>query len=201
MGTTTTQTAAQTQTVKVVMDKTAFETSLASVNTSMTVLGNRAVFPSVYLDASSAFASMGSLFNMLNVLDGKVVTTRINVITQTSTQKLASGGIVNSDFQLVGEHGPEMVALPRGSRVSTNSSTNQMIMDSNAELHSLFAQASRNESSQSQGGQNGGTTVVIENITINNDKDGQKFFEQMDRWQGNKVQLANRGMVPTENNI
>jgi len=39
----------------------------------------------------------------------------------------SEGGRVNSDFQLVGEKGPEIVKMPRGSTVYSNSVTKQMI--------------------------------------------------------------------------
>jgi len=41
--------------------------------------------------------------------------------------KHAGGGIVNSNMQLVGEGGPELVSLPRGSRVHTNTQSKKMV--------------------------------------------------------------------------
>jgi cytochrome c biogenesis protein CcdA len=38
----------------------------------------------------------------------------------------AMGGIVNEDTTLVGEKGPELVSLPRGSRVHTNAQSKRM---------------------------------------------------------------------------
>ena len=38
----------------------------------------------------------------------------------------ASGGVVNSNMQLVGERGPELVSLPRGSRVHSNADSRRM---------------------------------------------------------------------------
>ena len=38
----------------------------------------------------------------------------------------AAGGVVNSDMQLVGERGPELVSLPRGSRVHSNADSRRM---------------------------------------------------------------------------
>ena len=38
----------------------------------------------------------------------------------------ASGGVVNSNMQLVGEKGPELVSLPRGSRVHSNADSQRM---------------------------------------------------------------------------
>jgi len=39
---------------------------------------------------------------------------------------LSTGGIVNSNMQLVGEKGPELVSLPRGSRVHSNADSQRM---------------------------------------------------------------------------
>jgi len=47
----------------------------------------------------------------------------------------ASGGIVNSPLQLVGEKGPELVSLPRGSRVHTNSVSNKMMAGNTINVH------------------------------------------------------------------
>ena len=38
----------------------------------------------------------------------------------------SSGGVVNSNMQLVGERGPELVTLPRGSRVHSNADSQRM---------------------------------------------------------------------------
>tara|TARA_B100001094_G_C18122367_1_gene767555 strand:- start:994 stop:1575 length:582 start_codon:yes stop_codon:yes gene_type:complete len=38
----------------------------------------------------------------------------------------STGGIVNSSMQLVGERGPELVSLPRGSRVHSNADSKRM---------------------------------------------------------------------------
>ena len=40
--------------------------------------------------------------------------------------KFSSGGVVNSSMQLVGEKGPELVTLPRGSRVHSNADSKRM---------------------------------------------------------------------------
>lgn len=42
----------------------------------------------------------------------------------------ASGGVVNSPFQIVGEEGPELVKLPRGSRVFSNNQSRSMLSGS-----------------------------------------------------------------------
>lgn len=46
------------------------------------------------------------------------------------TQYFASGGVVNSPFQVVGEEGPELVKLPRGSRVFSNNQSRSMLSGS-----------------------------------------------------------------------
>lgn len=43
----------------------------------------------------------------------------------------ASGGTVSSGMQIVGEKGPELVSLPRGSRVHSNSQSRNMVSNSN----------------------------------------------------------------------
>lgn len=60
---------------------------------------------------------------------GAAVTAGIALILKFLGQKLgffASGGIVNKPFQVVGERGPEMVALPQGSRVYSNRESRKM---------------------------------------------------------------------------
>lgn len=42
-------------------------------------------------------------------------------------EKFASGGVVNSPYQIVGEEGPELVKLPRGSRVYSNNQSKGMM--------------------------------------------------------------------------
>ena len=44
----------------------------------------------------------------------------------TFLPKFSSGGVVNSNMQLVGERGPELVTLPRGSRVHSNADSKRM---------------------------------------------------------------------------
>jgi hypothetical protein len=41
-----------------------------------------------------------------------------------------AGGVVNSDMQLVGERGAELVSLPRGSRVHSNADSKRMVASS-----------------------------------------------------------------------
>jgi hypothetical protein len=46
------------------------------------------------------------------------------------TEYFASGGVVNSPYQVVGEEGPELVKLPRGSRVFSNNQSRTMLSGS-----------------------------------------------------------------------
>lgn len=46
------------------------------------------------------------------------------------TEYFASGGVVNSPYQVVGEEGPELVKLPRGSRVFSNNQSRSMLSGS-----------------------------------------------------------------------
>ena len=46
------------------------------------------------------------------------------------TEYFASGGVVNSPYQVVGEEGPELVKLPRGSRVFSNNQSRAMLSGS-----------------------------------------------------------------------
>ena len=60
---------------------------------------------------------------------GAAITTGIALILKFIGSKLgffASGGTVNKPFQVVGERGPEMVALPQGSRVFSNRESRKM---------------------------------------------------------------------------
>ena len=45
-------------------------------------------------------------------------------------KKFSTGGIVNSNMQLVGERGAELVSLPRGSRVHSNADSKRMLSSS-----------------------------------------------------------------------
>ncbi len=49
----------------------------------------------------------------------------------SAVSKHAGGGTVHTPFQIVGEKGPELVSLPKGSRVHTNANSNAMLGGSN----------------------------------------------------------------------
>jgi hypothetical protein len=102
---------------------------------------------------------------------------------------------------VVGEEGPELAALPVGTRVQSSAQTMNMLQsafkgdENNVQLVSMFRDIAR-ETSGGDTVQNSGNTTVTMHVTINNDRDGKQFFEQLDQWQGRRNQLANRGMVP-----
>ena len=155
------------------------------------------------------FAS-GALQNIINKLDsinGRVVTT----YTQTTQlgnantpAPYATGGVVDSPLQLVGERGPELTTLPQGTRVQSSARTMNMLRgalkpdENNVELASIFRDIARETSGGDTVQNSGNTTITIQNVHITNDQDGQAFFESMDRWAGRRNQLANRGQIPVE---
>ena len=75
-----------------------------------------------------------------------------------------------------------------------------MLSDSNTMLQSLLRDNSRTPASQGQ--QAGPTQMVhIENVHITNGPAAREFFRELDRHQGDKQQLALRGMIPTDSAV
>ncbi len=90
----------------------------------------------VYINAvNNAGAAIGSVASQLANLDGQSATVSVNTVNTTTYRAVGSnrlsayadGGFVRSQFQLVGEEGPELVQLPRGSYVHTAQETAQML--------------------------------------------------------------------------
>jgi len=179
---------------------------LYGVNAALDTYDSRVVNATVGI-VDYASTALQNIINKMNELNGKVSTTytqHVDLQSNTGPQRQAIGGVTREPLQIVGERGPELAAMPMGTRVQSSGRTMRMLQealspkDNNVELASLFRQAAQDTA----GGDtvnSGNTTVVIQNLNITNDQDGQRFFEQMDRWQGRRNQLANRGMIPTDN--
>ena len=69
---------------------------------------------------------IGDAVSFLSSIDGYTSTLYLNTVSSTVSAH-AAGGYVRSQFQLVGEQGPELVALPYGSYVHTAAETRQML--------------------------------------------------------------------------
>ena len=70
----------------------------------------------------------GVIITGLGLLLGDLYDTIVNAISDAlpDFSPFSTGGIVNSNLQLVGERGPELVSLPRGSRVHSNANSRRM---------------------------------------------------------------------------
>ena len=77
----------------------------------------------------------------------------IDIITRTFTMAFAHGGVVRDSLALVGEQGPELVALPTGSRVFPSGESRRMMSDAGTRA------MPRTE--QSAGGFNGDVNVYV----------------------------------------
>lgn len=90
---------------------------------------NGAQFVSAILQLVGWAAAIGALF--LYITSGAWIVTAVvavaSLIGATLLGQHATGGTVSKPLQLVGERGPELVALPRGSRVYTNSDSQKML--------------------------------------------------------------------------
>jgi hypothetical protein len=151
------------------------------------------------------FASvpLQNIIDKLNSIDNRVVTYTVRNVTENTVQRAAAGGVIDSNLALVGERGPELATFPQGTRIQSSGRTMRMLQQAlepnvdNNEFVSLLDQNSRQATVEMN---NSGNTnqVIIQQLVINNDQDGRRFFERMDEWQGRQIQLANRGMIPTD---
>ena len=72
-------------------------------------------------------STLNSIITKLADLPSSIATAIKNAL---DVKFFASGGVVNSPFQVVGEEGPELVKLPRGSRVFSNNQSRSMLSGS-----------------------------------------------------------------------
>jgi hypothetical protein len=79
----------------------------------------------------NASGVISSILGLLNAIP-TTVTSTVNVNTVTSTTARAAGGFVREPFTLVGERGPEVVSLPRGSYVHTAAESRHMGYESHS---------------------------------------------------------------------
>jgi hypothetical protein len=128
----------------------------------------------------------------------------------TVRQQVASGGIVKSPFQLVGELGRELVSLPVGSRVFSASQTENILgeafkpsvnmMAASVEMPSSLQVESDPRSAQS----GGGDTIVVNfngDMNIRDQRDIELLVDEIDRELGRRTQNAKRGMMGTTRSL
>lgn len=178
---------------------------LYGVNNALDLYDARVVNATVGI-VDFASAALQNIINKLDQINGRVVSYTVQPTGTappgTGPLPFAAGGVTKSALQLVGEKGPEIAALPQGTRIKSTAQTMNMLRgalqpdDNNVQLASIFRDISR----ETQGGDtiqnSGNTTVVIQNVNINNKQDAKVFFEELDQYQGRRNQLANRGMIP-----
>ena len=132
-------------------DKSGFDEAVAQVSAAMWVVDNMSATVAIRGDASHA---MGVIANMSLYNGRTLATTYVDVVSRDlrsgsgAIARRATGGFVNEDMTLVGELGPELVSLPRGSYVHTNAETMRMMN-------------SGKSSGQRQGGTSGRTEVAV----------------------------------------
>jgi TP901 family phage tail tape measure protein len=212
----------------VLLQAYAFDMTYNAVNGKLDTLTQRIATPTVNLN-DNASGPLGTIIDRLNSIDGRVVTSTANVNTNNTTtntvrtvtegigptQQLATGGYVNSAIQLVGEQGPELVALPQGSYVYNATATANM-MDSLASpvgvaMDAGFsANAPRSFSNgisnidaaemkrwlidAAQGKQEIHYNINVDAINISKEVDIDRALERFDRLTGNRTELLRRGM-------
>ena len=59
---------------------------------------------------------------------------------------LANGGTVSSPLQIVGERGPEIASLPRGSRVFSNTQSKKMVSNAGTQINNYITINARDTS-------------------------------------------------------
>jgi len=74
---------------------------------------------------ATGVALVALLFASFPIAIGAAIIAGIAAVIK-SVSPFSTGGIVNSNMQLVGERGPELVSLPRGSRVHSNADSKRM---------------------------------------------------------------------------
>lgn len=126
--------------------------------------------------------------------------------TGGAPQKQATGGITTSGLQLVGEEGPELAAMPLGTRVQSTGRSMRMLTDAVSSATTPrdttpitatpeFRQAAHWLSeSQAQGG--GDVHVEINGLVIEKEVDIDAAFGRINTLIGRQNAMAQRGMIP-----
>ena len=112
-------TAIPDKTLYILGDATDALSAIDSINTA--VLDDKTVM--IYGDNTAAWQAINNINNA--VVNDKYMT--IHVSKSGDVSEHARGGFVRSQFQLVGEEGPELVSLPPGSYVHTAAETRGMM--------------------------------------------------------------------------
>lgn len=187
------------------IDTVALYTELYGVTSALDAYDTRPASNATVGIVDYASLALQNIINKLNEIDGRIVTSTIRTVT--STQELASGGIVDSAYQLVGERGPEIVSLPQGSNVTSTSDTFRMLQDAVASASNPRDTTPVTSSSEfrqaanwvAQGMSTGGVEINIDNINIDKEVDVDAAYARIQRLMGRDNAMAMRGMVPADN--
>jgi len=98
-----------------------------------------------------------NLPNIVLVGIGVIVTAAVVTLGRMLRDKVfgmfgfhADGGIVDTPMQIVGEKGPELVTLPKGSRVSTANDTKKLLSGSNGVVNNITVNLNMKDTSDSE---------------------------------------------------
>jgi len=94
---------------------------------------------------SSIFQSVGSIIGMNNPVTGALFGGVGSIVSA-----FQSGGTVDTPLQIVGEEGPELAALPQGTRISDASSTRRMLQDLGTSISTISTPSSREFASRTK---------------------------------------------------
>lgn len=114
-------------TVQIYGDGSAYGETITEVWNSLMAVNDWSATVSILADASNVYQTISDL----QIYQGTTIATSyVDIVTRRVGDPIvgrATGGFVSEDMTLVGERGPELVSLPRGSYVHTNAETMRMM--------------------------------------------------------------------------
>jgi hypothetical protein len=156
----------------------------------------------------NATSVINGAINALNNFDGRSATSTMTTVQRTINETVTIGGNMataatggwraGGQAVLVGEEGPELVYFPRNGYVFTAPETNMMLAEPER-VNPFVSQRTEHGTGVSvQTSTTVNTYHFHGDITIESEQAARAWFEEMDRRQGHKVNLARRGMVPAD---
>lgn len=156
-------------------------------------------------------ANMTGFNSTISTINGQTVgTTYIDVVSrQVGEEKKASGGLIRGAMTMVGEYGPELVSLPRNSRVFSHGQTLGMLQST---FNTPVDDATFNRnghampiSERPTGSSSGGGSVIVQvdvgQLVVREEADIYKLAKQVAKEIGRKTDLVvNRGQGPSAYN-
>lgn len=143
-------------TVQIYGDGSAYGETITELWSSLMAVNDWSATVSIYADASDVYKTIADL----QIYQGATIATSyVDVVTRRIGDNIvgrATGGFVSEDMTLVGERGPELVSLPRGSYVHTNAETMRMM----------------------NSGKGNGTVIISPTITNHIDASGKDVDEE-----------------------